>query len=71
MAELSLAEDVDWKAGDLIFVAAAGFDPSEGETAVIKSVSGSRISLTQPLQHNHNSSDVLSADQVSTCIRAF
>lgn len=42
-----------WRPGDTLVVAPTGFDPTEAETATIKSVSGATVRLNAPLQFRH------------------
>ena len=53
--EVVLSEAVEWKAGDEIVITSTSFEGAESETAVIASVSGSgtRLTLTSPLQYRH------------------
>jgi cell migration-inducing and hyaluronan-binding protein len=51
--ELTLADSVDWSAGDEIIIAPTSFEWLEAEKAVIQAVSGNTITLTAPLQYMH------------------
>ena len=51
--QLTLALSPGWRAGDRIVVASTDFDPNRAEVAVIQSVSGTTVTLTQPLLYGH------------------
>ena len=51
--QLSLALAPGWRAGDRIVVASTDFDPNRAEVGIIQSVSGTTVTLTQPLLYGH------------------
>ena len=51
--QLSLALAPGWRAGDRIVVASTDFDPNRAEIGIIQSVSGTTVTLTQPLLYGH------------------
>ncbi|KAA0165290.1 hypothetical protein FNF31_01943 [Cafeteria roenbergensis] len=57
---ITLKEQVDWRAGDVITLTPTEYGPDQEETAVIKSVSGSQlvVTLETALKHRHFSGDV-------------
>ncbi|ASD63315.1 G8 domain-containing protein [Bdellovibrio bacteriovorus] len=53
-SDLYVSENVGWKAGDRLAVAPTAYRYLEAEDVVIKSVQGTRITLTAPLKFRHN-----------------
>jgi len=49
----TVSEDVDWKAGEEIVVAATGFFHYEAEQRTIASISGRVITVAQPFVYKH------------------
>jgi hypothetical protein len=52
--EITLAEAMDWQAGDRIVIAPTRADPGEGEVVTITAVSGNVVEFTPPLDHYHH-----------------
>ncbi|QPV62556.1 hypothetical protein I7X12_17765 [Halosimplex litoreum] len=50
---LTLAEAVDWEAGDRIAIAPSGSDPWQAERRTVESVDGNEVTLEDPLDHDH------------------
>ncbi|MEM8861601.1 MAG: G8 domain-containing protein, partial [Chloroflexota bacterium] len=50
---ITLAEPVNWEAGDQIVIAPSGFDPREAEQVTVTAVDGNQVSFTPALQHDH------------------
>ena len=50
---LESSTNVDWQPGEEIVIAPSGYIPSEAEIRTIASVSGSVVTLQQPLQYDH------------------
>lgn len=53
LADVLLAEEMNWGEGDRIFLAASRFDPTEAEAAVVNRVSGRTLALEDPLAFTH------------------
>jgi cell migration-inducing and hyaluronan-binding protein len=51
--QLALDEALGWRAGDRIVVASTEFDPNRAEVGIIQGVSGSSVTLSQPLLYSH------------------
>jgi hypothetical protein len=51
--QLTVIENIDWKAGDKIVIAGTGFDHTESEEHEIASVAGKTITLKTALAHRH------------------
>ena len=53
--EIVVSESVDWEEADEIVITSTSFEGEESETAIISAVSdsGTRITLTSPLQYRH------------------
>lgn len=51
--QLTLLVTPGWRAGDRIVVASTEFDPNRAEVAVVQSISGPTVTLTQPLLYSH------------------
>ena len=51
--QIQLADPVDWQAGDRIAIASTDFDPGQSEDVVLKSASGTSLTLEQPLRSSH------------------
>ncbi|MCU4802772.1 hypothetical protein OB920_20630 [Halobacteria archaeon HArc-gm2] len=50
---ITLADAVDWEAGDQIAIAPSGSDPWQAERRAVESVSGNQVTLDEPLEHDH------------------
>ncbi|MEM8862771.1 MAG: G8 domain-containing protein, partial [Chloroflexota bacterium] len=50
---ITLAETVNWEAGDQIVIAPSGFDPYEAEQVTVTAVDGNQVSFTPALQFDH------------------
>jgi hypothetical protein len=52
---ITLKEDVDWVAGEMIAIASTSYDPREGEHRTILSIESDMrtVTLDQPLDHKH------------------
>ena len=51
--QLQLKENANWQAGDRIVIASTDFDYEQAEEQVISSVSGNKVTLTEPLEYMH------------------
>lgn len=51
--QLTLLAAPGWRAGDRIVVASTDFDPNRAEVAIIQSISGTSVTLAQPLLYSH------------------
>lgn len=50
---ITLAETVDWQAGDEVVITSTDYDQDHAEVRTITSVSGTVVSLDAPLSHRH------------------
>ncbi|HEY7027789.1 MAG TPA: G8 domain-containing protein [Gemmatimonadales bacterium] len=50
---IDLKKAMGWRSGDRIVLASSDFDPGQAEEAVITAVTGSNITLQQPLRYAH------------------
>ena len=52
---IELENTVDWTIGSEIVISSTSYDPTHGETAVVSNISstGTGITLTEPLTHEH------------------
>jgi len=50
---IELERKPSWHAGDRIALSSTGYDPADAESAIVASVSGTTLRLTQPLAHSH------------------
>ena len=53
MTELLLESAPTWRAGDRVVIASTSYEPNEAEVALVTAVSGSMVSLSQPLHFTH------------------
>ncbi|MBB6098633.1 cell migration-inducing and hyaluronan-binding protein [Deinobacterium chartae] len=51
--EIVLEGATQWRVGDRIVIASTDFDPAQAEERLIRSVSGNRIGLSEPLKYTH------------------
>lgn len=52
-SQIQLETAADWRAGDRIVLASTDFDPLQAEEAIVRSTSGSVVTLEQPLKFTH------------------
>ncbi len=51
--QMTLAEDVDWRSGEKIVLAASGFDPEEAEPLTVTARDGRTITFSPALKYKH------------------
>ena len=51
--QLLLDDAPGWRAGDRVVIASTSYDPNEAEVGLVVSVSGTAVTLAEPLRHSH------------------
>ena len=51
-----MADEIDWKASNRVFIASSSYDHKEGEVATIQAIQNRALALSEPLSNFHHGS---------------